>query len=134
MAAHPECLLGSRRHSRQYGAEIEWPAVRHASLDARLERGGKRRIEGAETLTYHGNIAAIDVGTSLQHIDDGTDHLAPLGGNGELEGGLSLAGTIERKRCQPSPHKGIAPSMQLLLAGVEPRQNDSHRRPLCTQG
>src|SRR4051812_24613746 len=134
VAAHTECLLRGVRHGRKHRAKVERPAVRYAGLDARLERRGKRRIERAQTLTHYGDVATIDVGTPLQHVDDRADNLSPLRSNRQLKGGLSLTGAVEGQCCQSSPHKGIGPRVQLFLAGVEAGQKDGNRRPRRARG
>src|ERR1700736_3576218 len=128
MAPDAESLLRGRGHCRQYGTEIERPAVRHAGLDARLEGSSQRRIERAQALTDHGDVAAVHVGARFQKIDHGSDPLSPLRGDRALECGLSLSGSVERQGRNSTTQKGLAPCMQLLLARVEPGQNDRDGR------
>jgi len=110
------------------------PQFDHAGLDRGSNAAGERSIQGAEALPHHRNALGIEIGSLAQRVDDGADHLSPLVGDGKVKGGLALARAVDRERRHAAVYEGVAPSVQFLLAGIEPGQNDRYRRPAGPRG
>ena len=98
------------------------------AFQPRLAGRGERRIERAEALADDADAMAVHVVARLKDVDHRADDAAPLVRDRQTKRGFALARTVERQRRKAAGDESLGPGVQLLLAGIEARQDDGHGR------
>src|SRR5207253_9734073 len=96
-----------------------------AGADARLERGGARRVVAAERYAPDARARAVDVGARREEIEHGSHRLLVFRAEREVVLGLALPRPVERQGRKPALQKPVLVVVH-LLDRKSTRLNSSH--------